>query len=103
MVDDERRERAEAVLDAMLVTISESEETIFELRERVARVDRNYSATAEDYRKISRQLDETWNERAERMVDHLYELRQHVTREEWGPLVAAVAATVAERDAELEN
>jgi hypothetical protein len=97
VTDSERRDRAEAVFEEMEGVLAEFEKRILELRKEIIEVDLRYHATAEDYRAVFPKLDATWEWRTKRMIDLLYELRKHITREEWEPLSRAVREAIDAR------
>lgn len=85
--NQERETRAQEVVAAMRSTLDKMESDYKSLQSEYLRVNADYNAGIENYRKIDGRLEELWRSYTKEAIRLRFALRDQLTREEWENLI----------------
>ena len=86
--EDMRRAQVADVLQEMIQELEAFEQRAAELSKGIFDVDKNYEATAEDFRAVFKKINHNWESTQRRMVALRFEMHGLMRRDEWNGLFA---------------
>ena len=101
--DSDREEAAEAILEQMWDVVEAHKTRVLEIRREFDSVQRNYRATAADYRAVFRKIDKAWVAAENRLIKLRFGLLRQFNPKEWIDLNRRVQADIDEARQEADK